>query len=73
MPHKGPGTRTSRTQALAIGTAPAGFEGGVEFCSQCGMPGTNHGHYKDSSDAARPMKGPVPVQSAPFKVGGTGE
>lgn len=38
-PPPSPGTlRSSRTQALKMGTAPAGFEGQIDYDTQAGVP-----------------------------------
>jgi len=69
--HRGPGMRTSRTQAIDMGTNPKGFEGGIEYCAQCGHPvggALPHTHY----DQPKPSVGggsALPIQFNPIKIG----
>jgi len=65
MPQSSPGTlRTPRSRALEIGTNPKGFEGGIDYDPQAGVPsGTQADHYQDQKPAVsggKPSEGIKP-------------
>lgn len=67
--YKGPGTRTSRTQAEKIGTNPAGFENSMTYFAQGGhpvTPATPAMAYTPSKLV--PGVGGKPIQGVNFKI-----
>ena len=67
MIYKGPAMRSSRTQAIKMGTNPKGFEGGVGYDAQGGhpiMPGLPAQHYRDNVCDSMPAVSGAPVVSA---------
>lgn len=71
---KGPGTRTSRTQAESIGTDASGFTGGIEMSdadARAGHPASpeqSTAPYKDQPPMVSPTP-PVDGGPAPFTLG----
>lgn len=64
---------TPRNRALDIGTAPAGFAGGIAYDPKAGVPqGTpgQGGKYRDPAEAAQPRAGGSNTQRRSFKTGG---
>lgn len=64
--------RTPRQRALDIGTAAAGFKGGLSYDPQGGHPigpGMPAQEYEGNVMPAPPKQGPV-RQDTPFKLGG---
>lgn len=68
--HRGPGMRTSRTQAIDIGTSPQGFPESPPYCPECGKPigfgGVPHSHYDAKAVALPESTGGAKFDKKPF-------
>lgn len=66
------GVGSSRKRALEIGTKPSGFEGGIDYVPDAGVPATEpqKGAYNDRAMAAQPKVGLHGADVKPFAVKG---